>query len=158
MVRGRKRVIKSPRAMLAAWDEYKGLCDGNTTTYLKDVEFSKAGEDTVVTHSETTASAPVTYTIVGFCAFLGISRAAWYQTYEPDARFADAIALIRTECEDDVRRKFETGAINSRLAPLWMSKYGYGAKVETSNEHHADNNLMEAIKDSLSAIGGDDDI
>jgi hypothetical protein len=154
---GRRRVVKSPRAMLAAWDEFKGICDGNTTTYLKDVEFSK-GDETVATHSETTTSAPVTYTIVGFCAFLGISRAAWYQTYEPDPKFADAIALIRTECENDVRRKFETGAINSRLAPLWMSKYGYGAKVETTNEHRADNNLLDAIKDSLSALDDGDDV
>jgi hypothetical protein len=152
----RQRKITSPRALAARWDEYKALCDTNTRTVIKDEEVTR-GDETDVTHAETTVSAPVTYTIVGFCAFLGISRRAWYATYEPDARFADVIALIHTECEVDVRQKFETGAINSRLAPLWMSRYGYGSKVEATTEHKADNNLLDAIRDSLAALGDEDE-
>ena len=32
----------------------------------------------------------------------------------------------------DARKKFELGVIDSRLAGLWMSKYGYTTKTDAS--------------------------
>jgi hypothetical protein len=152
---GRPRKIRSAKALADAWEAFKSQCDENTTRTVKDVEFTNA-DGTNVTHSMTEVSAPLSYTIVGFCGFLGISKSAWYKTYETDPKFVDIVARIHTECEIDVRSKFESGTINTRLAPLWMSKYGYGAKVETSQEHKADNNLLDAIKSSLDALGEGD--
>lgn len=152
---GRPRKIRSAKALASAWEEFKALCDSNTTRTVKDVEFTNA-DGTNVTHSETEVSAPLSYTVVGFCGFLGISKSAWYKTYENDPKFVDIVARIHTDCEIDVRSKFETGAINTRLAPLWMSKYGYGSKIETTQEHKADNNLLDAIRDSLEALSSDD--
>ena len=153
---GRSRKIRSVKALAEKWEEFKIYCDNYTTTKSKDTTFIDAdGEQH--TESEQTISTPITYTIVGFCVFLNLSKSTWYATYENDPRYADIVAKIHAECEADVRTKFETGVINTRLAPLWMSKYGYGAKLETTNEHKADNNLLDAIKSSLDVLGGDDD-
>lgn len=152
----RKRRIASARALATEWEEYKAACDSYSTTCITDTETTTA-DGTEAVRVERTETHPVSYTIVGFCAHLGISRAAWYATYERDPRFVDIVARIHTECEVDVRRKFETGQINSRLAPLWMSKYGYGARVEATTEHKADNNLLDAIRDSLDALSDEDE-
>ena len=151
---GRPRKIRSVRAMAAAWEAFKLECDNNTRTVVKHVEFENADESNSST-STTEISAPLSYTIVGFCCYIGIAKSAWYDTYEQDPRYSDIVARIHSECERDVRSKFETGVLNTRLAPLWMSKYGYGSKIETSNEHKADNNLLEAIKGSLDVLEGD---
>jgi len=39
---------------------------------------------------------------------------------------------MREECEVDARIKFEVGALPSQLAGLWMSKYGYSTKTDSS--------------------------
>ena len=153
---GRPRKIRSAKALADAWKEFKVECDTHTKTVIKHVDFESA-DGVSSTTSTTEISAPLTYTIVGFCVFLGLSKSTWYSTYEHDDRFSDIVARIHAECEADVRGKFETGEINSRLAPLWMSKFGYGAKVETTQEHSADNNLLDAIRDSLGALDVSDD-
>lgn len=157
---GRPRKIRSAKALAEKWEEFKVYCDTYTTTRKKETTFVDA-ESENHSESEQTVSTPITYTIVGFCVFLGIAKSNWYETYEPDPKYRDIVARIHAECEADVRTKFETGVINTRLAPLWMSKYGYGSKIETSQEHKADNNLLDAIRDSLDALtddGGDDAI
>lgn len=153
---GRPRKIRSAKALADKWEEFKVYCDNYTTTRGKETTFIDADGEKH-TESQQTASTPISYTIVGFCVFLGISKSTWYATYENDPRYSDIVARIHAECEADVRTKFETGVINTRLAPLWMSKYGYGAKIEATQEHKADNNLLDAIRDSLDALGGDDD-
>ena len=64
--------------------------------------------------------------------FIGISRAAFYERYANEGRFADIVTRMREECETDAREKFELGIIPSQLAGLWMSKYGYTTKQDTS--------------------------
>ena len=41
---------------------------------------------------------------------------------------------MREECEIDARMKFELGVIDPKLAPLWMSRYGYSAKPEETGD------------------------
>jgi hypothetical protein len=74
----------------------------------------------------------VTYTIEGFCVFLDLSRAAFYEYYNKDERYVDIVTRIREECEVDARQKFELGVIPSQLAGLWMSKHGYTTKAENN--------------------------
>ena len=125
------------------WKEFKKKCDNNTINNKVDTTNKVTeGEKTVTVkqdHKQSVRS-PITYTIEGFCVFLGISRQAFYNTYykkdeenisEEDKEFVDIVELMREECEIDARAKFETGQINSRLAPLWMSKYGYSVKSES---------------------------
>lgn len=74
----------------------------------------------------------VTCTIEGFCVWAGISRSIFYDTYAADARFSDIVTRMREECEVDARMKFELGAIDTKLAPLWMSRHGYSARTESA--------------------------
>jgi hypothetical protein len=41
---------------------------------------------------------------------------------------------MKEECEIDARQKFENNTLNSRLAGLWMSNYGYSTKSESKEE------------------------
>jgi hypothetical protein len=110
---------------MAAWQEYKDLCDNqNVLTH----EFSAKNSEFV---SKALRRA-VTYTIEGFCLFLGLARSAFYEHYSDDAAFSDAVTRIREECEVDAREKFELGILPMQLAGLWMAKYGYSTKTDTN--------------------------
>lgn len=122
---GRPRKIKSVKAMEDAWAEFKDWCDHQTVLVH---DFSAKNSEFV--SAELTKS--ITYTIEGFCVWLGISRSAFYAYYDDDKRFVDIVTRIREECELDARRKFELGVIPPNLAGLWMSKYGYSTKTEQS--------------------------
>lgn len=117
------RKIGCPEEMMNLWFEYKNKCDTHTTT------------KTFVDHgvkSDVVVNAPRTYTIKGFCLFIGIVESTWQRTYKKDELFSDVVEMIQMECEVDARGKFEDGSINSRLAALWMGQYeGYKAKTET---------------------------
>ena len=119
---GRPRKIKTPAEMERLWDEYKAYCDNRP---VLTHEFSGARAEFVSKELKK----KITYTIEGFCAWLGLIRSAFYQNYASNERFADVVTRIREECEVDVRGKFETGEIPSQLSALWMSKFGYGANV-----------------------------
>ena len=121
----RPRKFKSEKALSSAWEEYKSWCD-NQKVLTHD--FSAKNSEFV--SAELTRS--VSYTIEGFCVWAGISRAAFYERYVADARYADITTRMREECEVDARMKFELGVIDTKLAPLWMSKHGYSTKVETN--------------------------
>ena len=56
----------------------------------------------------------------------------FYTTYNKNPKFEYVIARIREECEVNTREKFELGMIPTKLAGLWMSKYGYTTKQEDS--------------------------
>lgn len=140
------------------WAEFKDRCDNYTITNTVNTK-SKVTEgkktSTVKQEQNQTAKSPITYTIEGFCVFLGISRQAFYNTYykkneenisETDQEYVDIVELMKEECEIDARAKFETGQINSRLAPLWMSKYGYSQKCESKVDTSVD------ASDKLSSI------
>jgi hypothetical protein len=74
----------------------------------------------------------ITYTIEGFCVFVGIGRQNFYETYGKDEKFQDTVTRIREECEVDARKKFELQIIPSQLAGLWMSNYGYTTKTDNN--------------------------
>ena len=113
----------TPEEVAEVWEKYKVKCDNHT---VKRTEFSqKLGK--FVTE---VVDSPVTYTKIGLCCELGIDKSCWYEGYETDPMFADIVHIISTECEQDVRQKFEDRAIPTNLAPLWMSKFGYTVKNE----------------------------
>lgn len=149
-----RRKIKSPTALAKAWEEYKAYCDSHTIKQAVDSTYTTA-DGTTNSKTEKEILSPITYTKTGFLAFIGITRQSFHATYEKDPAYSDIVERISIECEVDVRTKFETGQINSRLAPLWMSKYGYGTKTDASVEHKADNNLLEMIQKSAQLDFGD---
>ena len=122
---GRPRKFKSVKALAEAWGAYKTYCD-NQMVLTHD--FSSKNSEFV--SSELRRS--ITYTIEGFCVYAGISRSAFYQYYAEDEKFVDIVTRMKEECEVDARKKFELQVIPAQLAGLWMSKYGYTTKQDTS--------------------------
>lgn len=124
---GRPRKIRSPKALEEAWCEYKLRCDNQA---VLTHEFSSKNSEFVSKHLKR----KITYTIEGFCVFIGLARSKFYETYANDERYRDMVTRMREECEVDARTKFETGEIPSQLAGLWMSHYGYTTKADNSTE------------------------
>lgn len=121
--RGHPRKIESPEIMEDLWERFKEDCDNQTVIRT---EFSqKLGE--FVTQ---TIPSPVSYTVLGFCCFIDLSRNKFYDTYKNDPAYGDIVSRIERECEQDVRKKFENKTIPSQLSALWMSKFGYSVKNE----------------------------
>lgn len=117
----------TPKSMAEAWEKYKVYCDSQTAIRT---EFSQKTSEFVTA----TIPAPITYTVKGFCIHNGITEQNFYATYNKNERFESVIARMKEECEIDARRKFENNTINSRLAGLWMSNYGYTTKAESKDE------------------------
>lgn len=109
------------------WEAYKKDCD---CQMVLTHNFSAKNSEFVSKELQRS----VTYTIEGFCVFIGISRSAFYEHYANDPRFADTVTRMREECEVDARRKFEIQALPSQLAGLWMSRYGYSIRTEPAAE------------------------
>jgi hypothetical protein len=124
---GRPRKIKTPKALEALWAEFKEYC--NTRTAVTTAFSQKSGEFVTAIIPK-----PITYTIKGFCVFVGLTERDFYAVYDKDEKFQSVIARMKEECEIDARQKFENGTIDSRLAGLWMSNYGYSTKAETNME------------------------
>lgn len=122
---GRKLKISSVKAMEELWEAYKADCD-NQEVLTHD--FSSKNSEFV----SDTLKRSITYTIEGFCVFIGISRTAFYKYYADDKKYVDIVTRMKEECEVDARKKFELGIIPSQLAGLWMSKHGYTTKTETN--------------------------
>lgn len=119
----KKRYFTSAKKMADAWEEYKNYCDNQT---VKKTEFSQRAAAFVTE----TIPAPITYTVLGFCLYNGMTDQNFYATYDKDPKFETVIARIRKECETDCRRKFENGTLPTQLSGLWMSNYGYTTKQE----------------------------
>lgn len=124
---GRPRKFKNEKALSNAWEEYKAWCNNQS---VLTHEFSSKNSQFV--SKELRRS--VTYTIEGFCVWVGLARSNFYETYAEDERFRDIVTRMKEECEVDARMKFELGIIEPRLAPLWMSKHGYSVKTESNVE------------------------
>ena len=153
-----RRKISSPKALAKMWEEYKAYCDSYTIKQMVDTTYTDDNGTTTSTKVEKDVLSPITYTKIAFLKHIGITRQSFHVTYEQDPAYADTVELISMECEIDARRKFETEQVNSRLAALWMSNYGYGTKTDAAVEHKADNNLLDAIQSSQADLGpGDDD-
>ena len=121
----RNRKISSTKKMADLWEEYKEFCD-NQTVMAHD--FSQKMSEYVSAELKKR----ITYTIEGFCVFIGLSRSAFYDTYEKDEKYSDMVTRMREECEVDARKKFETGELPPQLAGLWMSRHGYTTKTDTN--------------------------
>lgn len=124
---GRPRKFKTVKQLEEAWEAYKTDCN-NQMVLTHD--FSSKNSEFVSKELKRS----VTYTIEGFCVFAGISRAAFYERYADNERYADIVTRMKEECEVDARAKFELGVIPSQLAGLWMSKHGYSTKTEGDKE------------------------
>ncbi len=122
---GRLRKFKTVKQLEEAWEAYKTDCN-NQMVLTHD--FSSKNSEFVSKELKRS----ITYTIEGFCVFAGISRAAFYERYADNERYADIVTRMKEECEVDARKKFELGVIDSRLAGLWMSKHGYTTKSDAN--------------------------
>lgn len=148
---GRPRKFKTPKALADAWEQYKAWCnDQEVLTH----DFSSKNSEFVSAKLKRS----VTCTIEGFCVWAGISRAAFYERYAADARFADIVTRMREECEVDARMKFELGVIDTKLAPLWMGRHGYGAKAElaVSGSQREDDPITKSLKEAANALSETD--
>lgn len=160
---GRPRIVKSPADMLKRWEEFKRQCDTHTiptgeTVTVATTTDGDTQEMTIKKGGEKLA--PVTYTWGGFAIFLRMSVQALDRTYRHDPEFSPVIEQIETEIEQDVRRKFENGVINSRLAPLWMSKHGYSTQAQVSTNGEAANimaSLLELRKNAAAERSEEDE-
>ena len=139
MPAGRPRKIRSVSQMEQLWEEYKQKCDNNTTVLT---EFSSKNSEFI----SSKVTKPISYTIEGFCVFIGVLRSAFYDTYAKDPKYSDIVTRMREECEYDVRSKFESGTIPSQLSALWMSKFGYSTKVDNADATK-NNELLQSLID-----------
>lgn len=142
---GRPRKIGSVKQMTELWEMYKADCD-NQLVLTHD--FSSKNSEFVSKELKRS----VTYTIEGFCVFIGISRASFYEYYANNDKFVDIVTRMREECEVDARKKFETGQIPTQLSGLWMSRHGYSTKTDVSDSSAAEqakthSSLIAAIKE-----------
>lgn len=123
----RQRKIKTIEEMEALWEAYKADCD-NQPVLTHD--FSAKNSEFV--SKELRRS--ITYTIEGFCVFIGVPRRTFYENYADNKRYLHIVTHMREECEVDARKKFELQMIPSQLAGLWMSKHGYTTKTEDTKQ------------------------
>lgn len=142
----RPRKFKTAKAMEAAWEQYKAWCDDQK---VLTHDFSSKNSEFVSAELKRS----VTYTVEGFCAWVGIARQSFYDTYRGDKRFSDIVTRMREECEVDARMKFELGVIDPKLAALWMGRHGYGAKVEAALvEAKEDDPITKSLKEAADAL------
>lgn len=133
----RPRKFKTAKALATAWEQYKAWCnDQKVLTH----DFSSKNSEFVSAELKRS----ITCTIEGFCVWAGIARSNFYETYSADEKFRDIVTRMKEECEVDARMKFELGVIDTKLAPLWMGKYGYSAKLEPAQ---ADGGGVQIIDD-----------
>lgn len=145
---GRPRKFKSVKQLEEAWEAYKLYCD-NQTVLTHD--FSSKNSEFVSKELKRS----ITYTIEGFCVFVGLSRSTFYEIYAEDERYSDTVMRMREECEIDARKKFELQVIPSQLAGLWMSNYGYTTKADTNiysldEEKNKLDDLIKQMRDDSS--------
>ena len=144
-----KRKIESPEQMEQLWEKYKDYCDNYQVT---QTEFSGKESRFV----EGTVKKPITYTIEGFCVYIGLARSKFYETYADSEEYRDIVTRMRDESEADVRKKFETGTIPTQLSALWMSKFGYATKQQTdvnASMSQADRDLLDKVAKRLEKQG-----
>ena len=137
---GRPRKFKTPKALETAWETYKTWCNNQT---VLTHEFSAKNSEFVSKELKRS----ITCTIEGFCVWAGLARSAFYDVYGKDEKFSDIVTRMKEECEIDARTKFELGAVDPRLAALWMSKYGYGTKTDANISGAAPVQIVDDIKE-----------
>jgi hypothetical protein len=134
-----KPKIKNPKELAEKWEEYKSYCD-NKTAICHEFSAKQAEFITVELRK------PITYTIEGFCVFIGLARSKFYETYADNPRYRDIVICMKEECEIDARAKFEQGTIPTQLSGLWMSKYGYTTKQDATISERKEGQLADLIE------------
>ena len=119
----RPRKLRTVQELTIAWEAYKNRCN-NMMVLTHD--FSAKSSQFVSKELKRS----VTYTIEGFCVYIGLPRQDFYANYASHPRYSDIVTRMREECEADAREKFELSIIPSQLAGLWMSNYGYTTKAD----------------------------
>lgn len=112
---------RTAAALEAAWEEYKEYCDNKTV-----IKTGFSQKDGFVTSE---VPSPITYTIKGFALWAKMTERNFYTTYREKEKFKPVIERMKDECEQDAREKFEQGAIESKLAGIWMANYGYTTNI-----------------------------
>lgn len=143
---GRPRKISSPEEMERMWEEYKEYCD-NREVRVNDFSGKECK------HVTGTVKKATTYTIEGFCVYIGIARSKFYETYAESEEYRDLVSRMREESEQDVRNKFELGMIPTQLSGLWMSRYdGYSTKQQVDVNaamSEADRALLKQVSERI---------
>lgn len=134
MAKEHSKKFNTAKAMWEKWERFKAYCDSRTVTRT---EFSQKSSEFVTAE----IPAPVTYTIKGFCKYIAMTETNFYLTYDKNDKFKSVIARMKEECEIDAREKFENNTLNSRLAGLWMSNYGYTTNVSQDIDADMDLNI-----------------
>ena len=135
------RKIPTIERMWELWEEYKAECDAKNAQVH---EFSQRNANFV----EGKVRKGVSYTLEGFCVYVGISRTAFTTNYADKEPWADSVHRMKEECEVKAREKFELGEIPPQLSGLWMSRYGYGTiQAETTASNIVDE-WAEAVLNS----------
>lgn len=147
---GRPQRFTTIKALEEAWEEYKSWCD-NQSVLTHD--FSAKNSEFVSKELKKS----ITYTIEGFCAYIKISRSAFYSTYANKKKYSDTVTRMREECEIDARRKFELEMIPTQLAGLWMSNHGYSTKEKTIIASDNASNIIDALKGKAETLFDEDD-
>ena len=143
---GRPRKFKSAKALAEAWEAYKDWCSSQK---VLTHDFSAKNSEFVSKELKRS----VTCTIEGFCVWAGVARSKFYETYAADERFRDSVTRMKEECEVDARMKFELGVIDTRLAPLWMSRHGYSTKSEAVPAGvQEDDPITKSLKEAAHAL------
>lgn len=149
---GRPRKISSPEEMERLWEEYKQYCDSREV--IVDDFSSKESKRIAGKVKRST-----TYTLEGFCVYIGLARSKFYETYADSEEYGDLVSRIREESEQDVRDKFELGVIPTQLSGLWMSRYeGYNTKQQVdvnANITDADRELLNNVNARLNGLHND---
>ena len=141
----------TPEELADQWGAFKKKCDSK---FVTTHEFSnKKGE---FVSAELRRS--VSYTVLGFCVFLGIGRTEYYDKYYKNRTYSDIVTRIDNECEIDVREKFELGVIPPQLSALWMSKFDYRANRPTEADMREQEARIERIKAETERIRAQVDI
>lgn len=135
----RPRKIKTTRELEEKWEEFKQYCDNKTAVCH---EFSAKNAEFITVELKK----PITYTIEGFCVYVGISRQSFFDYYTNEAKFADIVIRMKEECELDARAKFEQGTIPTQLSGLWMSKYGYTTRQDATISERKEGQLADLIE------------
>lgn len=135
---GKKKACASVKGLEALWEQYKDHCDHQTVlTY----NYNASSRQYIPQELQKC----ITYTIEGFCVYVGLSRTVFRERYERDPKYSDLVTRMREECEVDAWNKFELQQLPPQLAGRWMDRYTAAAQETESNSTL--DRILEAVAD-----------
>ena len=130
---GRPRTY-TPEQIEQLWHDYKIKRDNNT---IVTTDFTSRGER----HVTSTVSKPLPYTIIGFIAFIGLSKQAWNEYYKSHPLYVEQVSRIYGEAEASLVDGFISGQADTRVSGLILSQYDYKLPAQQQD----DSGIAEAI-------------